>query len=62
VLRFGDVTDPVSLLRDGFAGEHFDVLVSCLASRTGLPEDAWAIDYRAHVEALRQRRTRACAT
>jgi len=52
VLRFGDVTDPVSLLRDGFAGERFDVLVSCLASRTGLPEDAWAIDYRAHVEAL----------
>jgi divinyl chlorophyllide a 8-vinyl-reductase len=52
VLRFGDVADPVSLLRDGFAGERFDVLVSCLASRTGLPEDAWAIDYRAHVEAL----------
>ncbi len=27
-------------------------MVSCLASRTGLPEDAWAIDYRAHVQAL----------
>lgn len=52
VLRFGDVTDPVSLARDGFAGERFDVLVSCLASRTGLPEDAWAIDYRAHAAAL----------
>jgi divinyl chlorophyllide a 8-vinyl-reductase len=52
VLRFGDVTDPVSLERDGFAGERFDVLLSCLASRTGLPEDAWAIDYGAHVTAL----------
>ena len=30
-LRFGDVTDPVSLARDGFRGERFDALVSCLA-------------------------------
>src|SRR5262245_8708243 len=39
-LRFGNVTDPVSLARDGFAGERVDVLVSCLASRTGAPKDA----------------------
>jgi divinyl chlorophyllide a 8-vinyl-reductase len=52
VLRFGDVTDPTSLWRDGFAGETFDILLSCLASRTGLPEDAWAIDYQAHADAL----------
>lgn len=52
VLRFGAVTDSGSLLRDGFAGERFDVLVSCLASRTGAPDDAWAIDYRAHAAAL----------
>ncbi len=51
-LRFGDVTDPVSLARDGFCGERFDALVSCLASRTGVPKDAWAIDYQAHVDAL----------
>lgn len=51
-LRFGDVTDAVSLEREGFAGEHFDVLVSCLASRTGAPQDAWAIDHQAHVQAL----------
>jgi len=51
-LRFGDVTDAVSLERGGFAGEHFDVLVSCLASRTGAPQDAWAIDHQAHVQAL----------
>ncbi|SLN49720.1 NAD(P)H-binding protein [Roseisalinus antarcticus] len=51
-VRFGDVTDPDSLARDGFRGECFDVLVSCLASRTGAPKDAWAIDHRAHVHAL----------
>jgi divinyl chlorophyllide a 8-vinyl-reductase len=51
-LRFGDVTDPASLARDGFRGERFDALVSCLASRTGAPKDAWAIDYKAHVGAL----------
>ncbi len=51
-LRFGDVTDPASLLRDGFCGEHFDALLSCLASRTGAPTDAWAIDHQAHVQAL----------
>ena len=50
--RFVDVTDPSSLAGDGFCGERFDVLVSCLASRTGLPADAWAIDYEAQVSAL----------
>jgi divinyl chlorophyllide a 8-vinyl-reductase len=51
-LRFGDVTDPESLARDGFRGEAFDAVVSCMASRTGVPRDAWAIDHRAHVEVL----------
>ncbi len=51
-LRFGDATDPESLARDGFRGECFDALVSCLTSRTGAPADAWAIDHRAHIEAL----------
>lgn len=51
-VRFGDVTDPASLVRDGFRGERFDAMVSCLASRTGAPKDAWAIDHRAHVHAL----------
>ena len=50
--RFLDVTDPASLACDGFRGEPFDVMVSCLASRTGLPDDAWAIDYHVHVSAL----------
>lgn len=51
-LRFGDVTDPASLARDGFRGERFDAVVSCLASRTGAPQDAWAVDYEAHINAL----------
>ena len=52
MVRMGDVTDPLSLARDGLCGEAFDVLVSCLASRTGAPQDAMAIDYQAHVHAL----------
>jgi divinyl chlorophyllide a 8-vinyl-reductase len=51
-VRIGDATDPASLARDGLRGERFDALVSCLASRTGTPDDAWAIDHRAHVHAL----------
>ncbi len=51
-LRFGEVADSASLARDGFRGERFDVLVSCLASRTGTPKDAWAIDHAAHLGAL----------
>lgn len=50
--RVAAVTDPAALARDGIRGETFDVLVSCLASRTGLPDDAWAIDYRAQLNAL----------
>ena len=55
-VRVGNVTDPLSLARDGFCGERFDVLVSCLASRTGVPQDAMAIDYQAHLHALQAAR------
>lgn len=51
-VRIGEVTELQSLQRDGFRGERFDVVVSCLASRTGAPRDAWAIDYQAHVHVL----------
>jgi divinyl chlorophyllide a 8-vinyl-reductase len=51
-VRVGDVGDADSLANEGFRGEHFDVLVSCLASRTGEPKDAWDIDYRAQMLAL----------
>ena len=52
VVRRGEATDAASLARDGFAGERFDAVVSCLASRDGAPADAWAVDYAAHVAAL----------
>lgn len=56
-VRPGDVASPASLAHDGFRGDRFDVLVSCLASRTGAPRDAWAIDHQAHVHALEAART-----
>ena len=53
-LRFGDVCDPRSQAQHGWRGERFDALVSCLASRTGVPRDAWAVDHAAHSLALAQ--------
>jgi divinyl chlorophyllide a 8-vinyl-reductase len=50
--RFCTLTDPASVRSEGLRGERFDAVVSCLASRTGLPEDAWAIDHRAHLNVL----------
>ncbi|CAN5843564.1 NAD(P)H-binding protein [soil metagenome] len=47
-----DPADRASLARDGFAGERFDAVVTCMASRTGAPRDAWAIDHRAHLNTL----------
>ena len=50
-LQVAEVSDPAALTR-AIGSARFDALVSCLASRTGVPEDAWAIDHRAHVTAL----------
>ncbi len=44
----GDVTQPAMAL----GTRQFDVVVSCLASRTGRPKDAWEIDHRAHLTLL----------
>jgi len=51
-LRFGDVTDEQSLLKDGFRGEQFDAVVSCLASRNGGIADSWRVDYQASRQLL----------
>jgi divinyl chlorophyllide a 8-vinyl-reductase len=51
--RVCDVTDPQSVARDGFRGERFDAVLSCMASRTGAPKDAWAIDHQAHKNVLK---------
>jgi divinyl chlorophyllide a 8-vinyl-reductase len=50
--RNGDVTDLNSIKNDGFCGEKFDAVVSCLASRSGSSKDAWQIDHQAHVLVL----------
>ncbi|MFT6022841.1 MAG: divinyl chlorophyllide a 8-vinyl-reductase [Ascidiaceihabitans sp.] len=50
--RNGDVTDANSIKNDGFCGEKFDAVVSCLASRSGSSKDAWQIDRQAHVLVL----------
>jgi len=47
-VRIGDVTDAASVRADAFAGESVDAVVSCMASRSGAPADAWAIDDTAH--------------
>ena len=41
-----------SLAANALRGQRFDVLVSCLASRTGAPADAWAVDHDANLGAL----------
>lgn len=51
--RTGNVMDPESIEHDGFRGEAFDAVLSCMASRSGLPRDAWAIDHRAHSNVLK---------
>ena len=48
--RACDVSDPNAL--DAAIGGGFDALVSCLASRTGVPDEAWAIDHRANSDAF----------
>lgn len=50
-VRVGDVADAKSLAA-GFAGERYDAVVSCIASRTGAPADAWAIDHDAQMRLL----------
>ena len=44
--------DRAGQLRAICGGGRYDALLSCLASRTGAPRDAWAIDHQAHVHAL----------
>jgi len=51
-VRLADVTDPASLQGAGITGEHFDNVVSCLASRTGVGSDAWHVDYHANINLL----------
>lgn len=46
----GPVTE--ASLSEMIAGARYDAVISCLASRSGLPEEAWAVDYRLNAAAL----------
>ena len=50
-LRTCDVCHNASL-RSSLRGEHFDVVISCLGSRTGAPEDARRVDRDANLHLL----------
>lgn len=51
-VRCANVTDRAALAKEGFRQQPFDAVLSCMASRTGAPQDAWAIDYQAHLNVL----------
>ena len=50
-IRETDFSSPGSVA-ETLRGEAFDAVVSCMASRTGAPRDAWAVDHRAHRHVL----------
>ena len=56
--RVVQITEAEALANDGFKGTRFDAIVSCLASRSGLPRDAWAVDYGAHATVLAEAQKR----
>ncbi|WP_208995139.1 NAD(P)H-binding protein [Roseibium hamelinense] len=47
-----DVLDPASVAMAIEQFGPFDAVVSCMASRTGMPHDAWLIDHDAHMNVL----------
>lgn len=51
-IRWCDASNALSLRQDGFANDRFDAVISCMASRTGVPKDAWRVDYQANLHAL----------
>ncbi|MES2903915.1 MAG: NAD(P)H-binding protein [Pseudomonadota bacterium] len=46
-----DVSDSADLAR-ALAGEQVEVVMSCMASRTGVPGDALAVDYQANLNVM----------
>mmetsp|Transcript_3945 Transcript_3945/g.6163 ORF Transcript_3945/g.6163 Transcript_3945/m.6163 type:complete len:390 (+) Transcript_3945:50-1219(+) len=46
-VKFGSVGDVDSIREDAFGTAGYDVVVSCLASRTGGIKDSWDVDYQA---------------
>ena len=54
--RFGDGTSALSSTPDFMQRERIDAVVSCLASRTGAPIDAWQVDYQMQADILQAAR------
>ena len=44
-VRIGPAGTTLITQLEALQNERFDAIVSCLASRTGAPKDAWAVDY-----------------
>lgn len=53
-LRFADGDSVLGAQPDFFRHERIDAVISCLASRTGAPDDAWAVDFRLNADLLAQ--------
>lgn len=53
-LRFADEVPVFDSSSDFFPRERIDAVVSCIASRTGAPADAWAVDYQLNVDILQR--------
>jgi divinyl chlorophyllide a 8-vinyl-reductase len=51
-VRVCEVTDAEDLRRQGFRGESFDAIISCLATRNGGIADSWAVEYGANKNLL----------
>ncbi|WOI56649.1 NAD(P)H-binding protein [Palleronia sp. LCG004] len=52
IRRDCDPSDPHALARDGIGRARIDAVISCLASRSGAPAEAWEIDHRATRDAI----------
>lgn len=52
-IRFGGSSSVLENQTDLLQRERIDAVVSCLASRSGTPADAWAVDYRLNTEILK---------
>lgn len=47
------IGDAAAMLGDAAGEKRFDAVVSCIASRSGTPRDAWAVDHDANLALLR---------
>lgn len=52
-VRTGSAGSSLITQLDALRNERFDAIVSCLASRTGAPKDAWEVDYGMNSALLR---------